>query len=202
MSAEQGRDAASFADDLEVRARELLVVQALGEVTAELALTPEADAALLAQAERIDHGVVVRLLDLLGEAKEAVRAGADARTRLELALVKAARPEVDGSTRALLARLERLERGAGPLERPAPPLPRRPGDRSGASPRASAGAAGTRCARPRRCRPRARHRLPPRPAPEPAAAAPAGGRRPRDGASRCGPRSWTSCGARTPCSER
>ena len=119
MCAEQGRDAASFVDDLEVRARELLVVQALGEVTAELALTPEADAALLAQAERIDHGVVVRLLDLLGEAKEAVRAGADARTRLELALVKAARPEVDGSTRALLARLERLERTAGPLERPA-----------------------------------------------------------------------------------
>ena len=34
------------------------------------------------------------------------------RTRLELALVKAARPEVDGSMRALLARIERLEGGA------------------------------------------------------------------------------------------
>ena len=33
------------------------------------------------------------------------------RTQLELALVKAARPEVDGSTRALLARIERLEAG-------------------------------------------------------------------------------------------
>ena len=42
---------------------------------------------------------------------EAVRAGADARTRLELALVKAARPEVDASMRALLARIERLEGG-------------------------------------------------------------------------------------------
>ena len=110
---EQGRDAGAFASDLEVRARELLVVQSLDEVPAELSLTPEADEALLAQAERVDHAVVVRLLELLGEAMEAVRAGADPRTRLELALVKAAKPEVDGSTRALLARIERLERGRG-----------------------------------------------------------------------------------------
>jgi len=109
---EQGRDAASFASDLEVRARELLVVQVLDELPPELSLTPEADAALSAQAERVDHSTVVRLLELLGEAMEGVRAGADARTRLELALVKAARPETDGSTRALPARIERLERGA------------------------------------------------------------------------------------------
>ncbi len=115
---EQGRDAASFADDLEVRARELLVVQTLGGVPSELALTAESDQALLEQAQRVDHATVVRLLDLLGEAMEAVRAGADGRTRLELALVKAARPEVDGTTRALLARIERLERGAAPAQAP------------------------------------------------------------------------------------
>jgi DNA polymerase-3 subunit gamma/tau len=120
---EQGRDAASFASDLEARARELLVVQILGEVPAELSLTPEADAALSEQAQRVDHATVVRLLDLLGAAMEGVRAGADARTRLELALVKAARPETDGSVRALLARIERLERGDA---RPDPARPAAP----------------------------------------------------------------------------
>jgi DNA polymerase III subunit gamma/tau len=106
---EQGRDPSSFARDLEVRCRELLVVQTLGEVPAELALTPDADADLKAQSERVAAQVIVRLLEGLGAALEAVRAGADPRTRLELALVKAATPEVDPSARALLARLERLE---------------------------------------------------------------------------------------------
>jgi len=107
--AEQGRDASSFLSDLEGRARELMVVQTLGEVPRELSLTPDADAALAAQAERVEPALVLRLLELLGSAREAVRAGADARTRLELALVKAARPAIDSSTTALLARIERLE---------------------------------------------------------------------------------------------
>ncbi|HEX4436203.1 MAG TPA: DNA polymerase III subunit gamma/tau [Solirubrobacteraceae bacterium] len=112
--AAQGRDAASFAVDLEVRLRELMIVGTLGEVPAELSLTPESDAALAEQAAAIPPPVVVRLLELLGEALEAIRAGADARTRLELALVKASRPETDTSLRALLARIERLEQsGAG-----------------------------------------------------------------------------------------
>jgi DNA polymerase III subunit gamma/tau len=109
--AEAGRDAASFAAGLQARARELLVVQTLGEMPAELALTPESDARLLEQAAHVPHGAVVRLLELLGEALEGVRAGTDPRTSLELALVKAARPEVDSSTKALLARIERLEAG-------------------------------------------------------------------------------------------
>jgi DNA polymerase III subunit gamma/tau len=108
----QGRDAGSFAADLEVRARELLLVATLGEVPAELAQTADADARLAAQAERVGAGTAVRVLEQLGAALEAVKAGADPRTQLELALVKAARPEVDGSLRALLDRIERLERAA------------------------------------------------------------------------------------------
>jgi DNA polymerase-3 subunit gamma/tau len=111
---EHGRDAAAFASDLEVRLRELLVVQTLDEVPGELALTPEADAALRAQAQRVERATVVGLLELLGAAIEGVRAGADPRTRVELALVKAASPELDSSVRALLARIERLESTARP----------------------------------------------------------------------------------------
>ncbi len=118
--ADSGRDASSFARDLESRARDLLVVQTLCSVPPELALTPEADARLSDQAGRVPHATVVRLLELIGSALESVRAGADARTCLELALVKAARPAVDASTKALLARIERLE-GAGSSGPPMPP---------------------------------------------------------------------------------
>ncbi|MGC2374455.1 MAG: DNA polymerase III subunit gamma/tau, partial [Solirubrobacteraceae bacterium] len=68
--AEGGRDASSFTRDLEGRARELLVVQTLGEVPSELSLTPEIDERLRAQAERMGPAEVVRVLDLLGAALE------------------------------------------------------------------------------------------------------------------------------------
>jgi DNA polymerase-3 subunit gamma/tau len=121
--ADSGRDAGSFASGLESRARELLLVQTLGEIPSELALTPEADARLLAQAERVPPATVVRLLERIGSAMESVRAGADARTSLELALVIVARPEVDVSARALLARIERLEGGSSavPVTGASPP---------------------------------------------------------------------------------
>ena len=122
--AEGGRDAGAFTADLEGRARELLVVHTLGEVPAELSLTAEADARLQAQAERVPQATAVRLLEQLGGALEAVKAGGEPRTQLELALVKAARPETDGSLKALLARIERLERQSAESGRPAAPQPR------------------------------------------------------------------------------
>src|SRR5436190_5183 len=126
--AESGRDPTSYARDLETHARELLVVQTLGEVPPQVAMTPDHDARLAAQAERVPRDAVVRLLDLLAAAMKAVRDGADARTQLELALVKAASPEIDAGTRALQARIERLEQslsdgGAAPRPTPAPPVP-------------------------------------------------------------------------------
>jgi DNA polymerase-3 subunit gamma/tau len=118
--ADGGRDAGAFTADLEGRARDLLVVHTLGEVPAELSLTAEADARLQAQAERVPQATTVRLLEQLGGALEAVKAGGEPRTQLELALVKAARPETDGSLKALLARIERLERQLGGAQAPAP----------------------------------------------------------------------------------
>jgi len=125
-----GRDVVQFMKDLEGHARELLVVRTLGEVPAEIAVTPDRDARLVEQARRLAPVDVVRLLDLLAEALRAVKDGADARTHLELALVKAAAPEVDPGTKALLARIERLEgdggtplpaRGSSPAPAPAAP---------------------------------------------------------------------------------
>ena len=105
-------------------------MQVLGEVPAELALTRESDDSLQSQAARVGEAVLVRLLELLGEAMEGVRAGADPRTTLELSLVKACKPELDSSTRALLARIERLEReraGPGSPAQRAPAATEQPG---------------------------------------------------------------------------
>jgi DNA polymerase-3 subunit gamma/tau len=144
--AEGGRDAGSLTRDLESRAREFLIVQTLGDVPPELSLTPEIDERLREQAQRVGTAEVVRVLDLLGAALEAVRAGADPRTQLELALVKAATPQTDGSTRALLARIERLEQAlAGNASQPVPvsaaPTPPAPRPQDPASPVASVAAA-------------------------------------------------------------
>jgi DNA polymerase III subunit gamma/tau len=117
---ESGRDPGQVLRDLEIHARELLAVQVLGEVPAELRVTPERDSRLIAQAGALVPGDAVRLLDLVAQALEATSNGAQARIQLELVLVKAAAPEFDPSMAALLARVERLE-GGGPVSPPAPP---------------------------------------------------------------------------------
>ena len=107
--AQSGRDALGFVRDLEAHARDLMIVQTLGDVPVELQITPDRDARLAEQASRIGTGAVARLLDLLAAALDATKNGSDARTQLELALVKAAAPAIDPSTQALLQRIERLE---------------------------------------------------------------------------------------------
>jgi DNA polymerase-3 subunit gamma/tau len=107
--ARSGRDPGQVLRDLEVHGRELLAVQVLGEVPAEIRVTPERDARLLAQAQAMSGIDPVRLLDLVSAALEATANGAQPRIQLELVLIKAADPQVDPSTTALLARIERLE---------------------------------------------------------------------------------------------
>ena len=97
--------------DLEVHGRELLTVQILGELPAELRVTPERDQRLVQQASTLAQTDAVRLLELVSSALEATANGAQPRIQLELVLIKAAAPEMDPSTSALFARLERLERG-------------------------------------------------------------------------------------------
>ena len=109
--ADSGRDAGQLLRDLETHGRELLAVQVLGDVPAELQVTPERDIRLAEQATALSETDAVRLLDLVSAALEATANGAQARIQLELVLVKAAAPELDPSMSALLARIERLERG-------------------------------------------------------------------------------------------
>ncbi|MEA2310200.1 MAG: polymerase subunit gamma/tau [Solirubrobacteraceae bacterium] len=135
--AESGRDLGRFFSDLEAHARGLMVVQAIGEVPAELHVTDDQDARLAEQARRVGPATVVRLLELIAAALRAMKDGADARTQLELALLKAAAPDYDPTVKALLARVERLERGA-----PAPaPGGREPISRAPSTPATPAGRA-------------------------------------------------------------
>jgi DNA polymerase-3 subunit gamma/tau len=127
---ESGRDSGQVLRDLETYARELLAVQILGEVPLELRVTPERDRRTSEQAAAISRTDTVRLLDLIAAALEATANGAQAQIQLELVLVKAAAPDVDPSTTALLARLERLEAGNAPP--PSPVAPAAPTPEEGA----------------------------------------------------------------------
>ncbi len=82
---------------------------------------------LAAQANAIGAATLVRTIDELARALTAVREGDDARMAVEIALLKAARPDLDPSTEGLLRRIERLEQAtsatgpAGPVTNPVPP---------------------------------------------------------------------------------
>src|SRR5262249_44587481 len=115
-----GRDPGQLIRDLEIHARELLAVQVLEDVPEELRVTPERDARLRAQSQSLPGTDVVRLLELVAAALEATANGAQAGIQLELVLIKAAAPQVDPSTKALLARIERLEDELRTAGRPAP----------------------------------------------------------------------------------
>ena len=162
---QSGRDALGFVRDLEAHARDLMIVQTLGGVPAELRITPERDARLEEQSGRVGTGAVARLLDLLAAALDATKNGSDARTQLELALVKAAAPAVDPSTQALLQRIERLE-AALRGESPAPPSQPAPGPESPPAPAGPAPEAPQPPSTPEAPRPASREQAPP-PTPAP-----------------------------------
>jgi DNA polymerase-3 subunit gamma/tau len=143
---ETGRDASQFLKDLEAHGRELLVVGTLGEVPSELRVTGDRDERLLAQARRLPAAEVTRLLDLVAAARDANANGGDPRVQLELALVKAARPDADASVQALQGRIERLEArlaGATPPTPPGTPTVRRGAGGDGPAPEAAPPAAET-----------------------------------------------------------
>ncbi len=127
--ARSGRDPAQFARDLLAHLRHLLVTQTVGEVPNTFVVTATDADRLSAQASSIGAATLVRTIDELANALTAVREGDDARMAVEIALLKAARPDLDPSTEGLLRRVEKLEqRGApdspaGPVAAGDPPPP-------------------------------------------------------------------------------
>ena len=152
---------------------------------------PSRTSAWPSRPRRVGGAEVVRLLELIAVALRAMKDGADPRTQLELALVKAAKPDLEPSVKALQERIARLESNR-PRRARAGADPGRRGDAAGraddAAGRARGTAAGRAAAAPagraaaRRARPGRAAGQPRRAAP-PAAAPPA----PRRPGRRAGP---------------
>ena len=64
---------------------------------------------LTAQAHQLDERQLIHIIETLGHAQGEIKAGLDARLQLELALVKATRPQLDHSLAGLEERLRQLE---------------------------------------------------------------------------------------------
>ena len=125
--AEHGTSYPQFIHDLLHRLREVFLVQYLDSASDDpatlqaLSQNLEIDEQLLdrlaQQANQLSGRELLRLIELLGAAQTEIRGGLDPRLQLEMALVKAARPEVDHSPDALEERLRRLESGSVPVAR-------------------------------------------------------------------------------------
>src|SRR4051794_9558097 len=109
--ARSGRDPSQFARDLLAHLRHLLIAQTTGEVPASFVVTATDTERLRGQSGAIGAAALVRTIDELADALTAIREGDEARLAVEIALLKAARPDLDPSTQGLLRRVERLEKG-------------------------------------------------------------------------------------------
>jgi DNA polymerase-3 subunit gamma/tau len=126
--ARSGRDPSQFARDLLAHLRHLLIAQTTGEVPTTFVVTATDTSRMQSQAAAIKPANLIRTIDELADALTAVREGDDARLAVEIALLKAARPDLDPDTASLLRRIERLEDGGARPAGPAaagdpPPLP-------------------------------------------------------------------------------
>jgi DNA polymerase-3 subunit gamma/tau len=111
--ARSGRDPSQFARDLLAHLRFLLVTQTTGEVPTAFVVTATDASRLQAQAAAVGPATLVRTIDELADALTAIREGDEARMAVEIALLKAARPDLDPGTEGLLRRIERLEERLG-----------------------------------------------------------------------------------------
>ncbi len=124
--ARSGRDVAQFGRDLLAHLRQLLVRRAAGEAFGEDDLTAAEPERMQAQAESFTDLGLTRAIDAVAAALTAIREGDEPRMTMELALLRAARPQLDPSREAFAQRLERLESAQGGGEAPAASTPEVP----------------------------------------------------------------------------
>ncbi len=89
-------------------------------------LSDSARDAVRQQADLMGPAALVRAMDLIGGALIDMRDSADARTTLEVALIRLAAPTMDDSRAALVERIERLERALASGAVPGAPAASRP----------------------------------------------------------------------------
>jgi DNA polymerase III subunit gamma/tau len=104
-----GGDVTQFARDLLAHLRQLLVVRTAGDVVEAFIVTAAEPERLRAQAQTFTDLALARAIDVFAAAIAAIREGDEPRMTVELALLRAARPQLDPSKEALVQRIESLE---------------------------------------------------------------------------------------------
>ncbi len=115
--ARSGRDVAQFGRDLLAHLRQLLIIRAAGGDFGADALQAAEPARMQAQADSFTDLGLTRSIDSISAALAAIREGDEPRMTMELALLRAARPQLDPGREAFAQRLERVEQalaGASP----------------------------------------------------------------------------------------
>ncbi|WP_326945049.1 DNA polymerase III subunit gamma and tau [Amycolatopsis sp. NBC_01307] len=111
--AEAGHDPRRFATDLLDRLRDLVLLRAVPESAGGLVSAPEDELArMVGQAERLGLGTLSRYADIVHNGLLEMRGATSARLVLELLCARMLLPSVTDAEKALLARIERLERRA------------------------------------------------------------------------------------------
>jgi DNA polymerase III subunit gamma/tau len=105
-----GRDVAQFGRDLLAHLRQLLVVRTVDEVPDTFSVTAADPERLRIQAEAFSELALARAIDTIAKALADIKEGDEPRMTLELAMLRAARPQLDPTRQALLQRVESLER--------------------------------------------------------------------------------------------
>ncbi|MDT7801296.1 MAG: polymerase subunit gamma/tau [Actinomycetota bacterium] len=110
---EAGHDPRRFATDLLDRLRDLVLLRAVPESAGGLVAAPEEELSrMVAQAERLGLGTLSRYADIVHNGLLEMRGATSPRLVLELLCARMLLPSVTEAEKALLARIERLERRA------------------------------------------------------------------------------------------